>query len=86
MACPIRVDAGSFNSRHLLEIAAPECSSHWRFRSAVVDYEHHGALEALRACDEDAEPALERVGRDPRVVRCTDALAAKRSRPSRCMR
>jgi hypothetical protein len=46
---------------------------HARF---IVDRERHGALESMRARDEDAESAIERVGGDPCFMRAPRMLAA----------
>ena len=42
----------------------------------VVGGERHGALESMRPSDEDAEPAIERVGGNPRFMRTRRVPAA----------
>src|ERR1035438_5297970 len=42
----------------------------------VVDFECHGPLKSLRPRDEDAEPAIERVGSYPCFVRARRVPAA----------
>jgi hypothetical protein len=42
----------------------------------VRESKHHGTLESLRACDQDAEATLEWVGRNPRFMRAKRVPAA----------
>src|ERR1039458_6749609 len=46
----------------------------------VVDRERHSTLESLRPGDEHAEPATERIGRDPPFVWATPRLPASNDR------
>jgi hypothetical protein len=42
----------------------------------VGESKHHGTLESLRACDQDAEATLEWVDRNPRFMRARRVSAA----------